>query len=320
MKQRETETILQAARLYYEDELSQDEVASKLRTSRSNISRMLTAAKRMGIVQIKVIAPTSRHETLSKQLRQALGVKEVQVIAADTNDLAINAVGRAAASCLLKDLRDNQTIAISWGRGLEATVINCRKDNLAGLRIAQLMGSISSVGTSVSAEEVGRAFAKNLNAEFIAVHSPMIVTNSKVRDSLLNEPSIERAIDAAEGADVAIFGIGSNGSASSEMVLGEFDLTKTEYEEVAKAYAGDIASRFYNTSGKVVNSALDNRVVGLSLDEIRKIPKKIGIATGAEKVLGVIGAARGKLVDHLIIDIACANGVLKLLSAGEGKN
>jgi len=148
----------------------------------------------------------------------------------------------------------------------------------------------------------------------------MIVTNSKVRDSLLNEPSIERAIDAAQSADVAIFGIGSNGSASSEMVLSEFDLNKSEYEAVAKSYAGDIASRFYNTSGKVVDSGLDNRVVGLSLDEIRKIPKKIGIATGTEKVLGVIGAARGKLVDHLIIDISCANGVLKLLSSSEGKN
>ena len=217
-------------------------------------------------------------------------------------------------------MRDNQTIAISWGRGLEATVINCRRDTIPGLRVAQLMGSISSVGTSVSAEEIGRAFAKNLNAEFIAVHSPMIVSTGKVRDSLLKEPSIERAIDAARGADVAIFGIGSNGSASSEMVLNEFDFTKPEREAVAKTYAGDLASRFYNTSGKIVNNEMDSLVVGLSLDEIRKIPKKIGIATGAEKTLGVIGAARGKYVDHLIIDISCANGVLKLLSSNEGKN
>ena len=36
MKQRETELILQAARLYYEDELSQDQVAAKL-----NISNLL---------------------------------------------------------------------------------------------------------------------------------------------------------------------------------------------------------------------------------------------------------------------------------------
>ena len=67
MKQRETELILQAARLYYEEEFSQDEVAKKLSTSRSNISRMLTAARRLGYVEIRVIAPTSRHDYRSEE-------------------------------------------------------------------------------------------------------------------------------------------------------------------------------------------------------------------------------------------------------------
>jgi DNA-binding transcriptional regulator LsrR (DeoR family) len=58
-------------------------------------------------------------------------------------------------------------------------------------------------------------------------------------------------------------------------------------------------------------------VIGLSLDDVRKIPKVIGVATGADKVLGVVGAARSKLVDHLIIDLACANAILKYLSTAE---
>ena len=66
MKQRETELILQAARLYYEDELSQDQVAAKLNTSRSNVSRMLTSARRLGYVEIRVIAPTSRHDYVAQ--------------------------------------------------------------------------------------------------------------------------------------------------------------------------------------------------------------------------------------------------------------
>lgn len=317
MKHRETELILQAARLYYEDELSQDQVAAKLNTSRSNVSRMLTSARRLGYVEIRVIAPTSRHDYVAQQLIEKLGIDDIQVIAPDRNDLALNAVGRAAAQTLQKGLKPNQTIAISWGRGLEATVVNCRKDAIPGLKVTQLMGSLSNVLTSVSAEEVGRTLARNLNADFIPFSAPVTVSSPKTRDSLIQEPAVARVLNLARKADVALVGIGSAGSTSSEMLVDEFDLSKSERETTFKNMAGDIAARFYNAQGKILSSALDSRVIGLSLDEIRKIPNVIGVATGADKVLGVVGATRSKLIDHLIIDLACANAILKYLATVE---
>ena len=98
MKQRETELILRAARLYYEGHYSQDQVASKLNTSRSNVSRMLSDAKRLGFVEIKVVSPTHKHEALSAQLSELLKIKDVQVITSESNDLTLNTVGRAAAA------------------------------------------------------------------------------------------------------------------------------------------------------------------------------------------------------------------------------
>ena len=319
MKQRETELILQAARLYYEEDLSQDQIASKLNTSRSNISRMLTSARRLGYVEIRIIAPTSRHDYIAQQLVDKLGVSDIQVIAPDRNDLALNAVGRAAAQTLQKNLRANQTIAISWGRGLEATVVNCRRDSIPGLKVTQLMGSMSNVLTSVSAEEVGRTLARNLNADFLPFSSPVVVSNQRTRDSLMAEPSVSRVLDVARRADVALVGIGSAGYSSSEMLVNEFGLSKGERETTFKSMAGDIAARFYNAQGKMLSAALDNRVIGLSLDEIKKIGRVIGVATGADKVLGVVGAARSRIVDHLIIDLSCANAILKYLAGAEAR-
>jgi DNA-binding transcriptional regulator LsrR (DeoR family) len=319
MKQRETELILQAARLYYEEDLSQDQIASKLNTSRSNISRMLTSARRLGYVEIRIIAPTSRHDYIAQQLVDKLGVSDIQVIAPDRNDLALNAVGRAAAQTLQKNLRANQTIAISWGRGLEATVVNCRRDSIPGLKVTQLMGSMSNVLTSVSAEEVGRTLARNLNADFLPFSAPVVVSNQRTRDSLMAEPSVSRVLDVARRADVALVGIGSAGSSSSEMLVNEFALSKGERETTFKSMAGDIAARFYNAQGKMLSAALDNRVIGLSLDEIKKIGRVIGVATGADKVLGVVGAARSRIVDHLIIDLSCANAILKYLAGAEAR-
>ena len=80
------------------------------------------------------LAP-SRAASLSSQLSELLKIKDVQVITSESNDLTLNTVGRAAASALLKNLRDNQTIAISWGRGLEATVVNTHSETLSGLKV-----------------------------------------------------------------------------------------------------------------------------------------------------------------------------------------
>ena len=313
MKQRETELILRAARLYYEGHYSQDQVASKLNTSRSNVSRMLSDAKRLGFVEIKVVSPTHKHEALSAQLSELLKIKDVQVITSESNDLTLNTVGRAAASALLKNLRDNQTIAISWGRGLEATVVNTHSETLSGLKVTQLMGSLSSVNTSVSAEEVGRNLAKNLNAQFVPFLSPVVVSNTKVRDSLLEEESIAKTLQLARSAQVALVGIGSAGSSSSEMVFSEYKTTKAERDALAADYAGDIAARLYKKDGSPLSAKLDARIIGLTLDEIKNIPRVIGVASGAEKVLGVVGAARAGLIDTLIVDLACANSVVKSL-------
>jgi DNA-binding transcriptional regulator LsrR (DeoR family) len=126
-------------------------------------------------------------------------------------------------------------------------------------------------------------------------------------------------LDLARESDIALVGIGSHGSSSSEMVLDEFGLSEKDRLALGHDYAGDIAARFYNGAGKLLSTLLDSRVIGLSLDEIRKIPKVIGVANGAEKVMGVVGAARAKLVDSLIIDLACANSILKYFAAVEMK-
>jgi DNA-binding transcriptional regulator LsrR (DeoR family) len=274
---------------------------------------MLSDAKRLGFVEIKIVSPTHKHEALSSQLSELLKIKDVQVIASESNDLTLNTVGRAAASALLKNLRDYHTIAISWGRGLEATVVNTHSETLSGLKVTQLMGSMSSVNTSVSAEEVGRNLAKNLNAQFVPFLSPVVVSNSKVRDSLLEEESIARTLQLARSADVALVGIGSASSSSSEMVFSEYKATKTERDSLVSEYAGDIAARLYKKDGTPLSAKLDARVIGLTLEEIKNIPRVIGVASGAEKVLGVVGAARAGLIDTLIVDLACANSVIKSL-------
>ena len=312
MKPRDSELILRAARLYYEKGKSQDQIAKVLGTSRSNVSRMLSDAKRLGFVQIKIVAPITRHDLLSSQLKRVLGIPDVQVIGTDRSETTLTSVGRAAASALSRALKPNNTIAISWGRGVEATIVEVQGESLLGLKVTQLMGGLSAVAASVTAEELGRTLAQNLHAQFVPLLTPAVVSNSRTRNTLLNEESISKVLELSRGANVALVGIGSRGSASSEEVFKQFNLTKAQYEMVYKNYAGDISARFYDANGKSISSEMDSRVVGLTLEEIANIPQVIGVAAGVEKAQGVLGAARAGIIDTLVTDVACATEVLHL--------
>lgn len=317
MKPRDTESILRVARLYYEKGQSQDQVARVMGTSRSNISRMLSDAKRMGFVQIKIVAPIARHDSLSHQLKKTLGINEVQVIGTDRSETTLTSVGRAAAMVLTRALQPNMTIAISWGRGVEAAIVETQNEAFPGLRVTQLMGGLSSVSSSVSAEELGRTLAQNLHAQFVPLLSPAVVSNSKTRNTLLNESSISQVLEISRESNIALVGIGSRGSPSSEEVLRQFNLSKTLHDSVSRNYAGDISARFYDSQGRAVSAEMDNRVVGLTLEEIADIPLVIGVAAGGEKALGVLGAARAGIIDTLVTDVACATEVLKLITTSK---
>jgi DNA-binding transcriptional regulator LsrR (DeoR family) len=320
VKERDAELVLRVARLYYEGGFSQDEVAVQVGTSRSNVSRMLTVAKAMGFVEIRVIAPLSRQEGISNELQKSLKIREVHVMTSEPNESTLNTVGRAAARILVKALRPNQTIAISWGRGLEATIHEIQSDLISGLKITQLMGSLSSIPTSISAEEVGRVLARNLNAQFIPFLAPIFVSTPEVRQNIYQERAVSETLKLARKADIALVGIGSKGATSSELVITDFNLSASEEKNVRQKYAGDVAARFFDVNGNPVSAELDSRLIGLTLDEIRNIPKVIGVASGADKALGVLGAARTGLIDVLVIDNACATAILKVLAPAAVKS
>ena len=76
---RENGDLARAARLYFVDGLSQKEVADKMQTTRSNVSRMLTAARERGVVQIRILDSAGRDHDLEEQLMDQFGLSEALV-------------------------------------------------------------------------------------------------------------------------------------------------------------------------------------------------------------------------------------------------
>lgn len=309
---RDPDVLVRAARLYYEQHLSQDAVARALGTSRSNVSRMLTAAQELGIVEITVHDPAGRSSDLERALVQRFGLEHA-VVAERPDDpglRSLDRVGQLAWRWLQGALRDGMTIALSWGRSLQAMVA-AATETQAAVEVVQLVGGLSSVASETTGQELVRELGTRLGARYRYLHAPAIFESAAARDVMLAEPSVAEALDAARSADMAIVGIGTVAQGSSAAILRAIALDESERREFEAAQpVGDMAARFFDAEGREVHGAVHDRVLALTLDEVRAIPTVVGLAVGREKVAGVAAALRGHLVDVLVCDATVARGVL----------
>ena len=310
---RDRGALIKAARMYFLDGRSQDDVARALGTSRSNVSRMLSAARAQGIVEIRVHDQTSRAPELEQALRERFGLPHVRVAAFRPGADAPSDAGDLAAQWLDESLRDGQVLALSWGRSLQAMVEAFVVDQPRAVEVLPLIGGLSTVSSLVSGEELVRELAGRLGATFRYLHAPGLLRSRTARDALLAEPAVTEVLERAVTADIAMVGIGTVGVGSSSEILDGLGLTADERAAFLGGNpVGDTCCRFYDADGRPVGGVVDDRVLAIELDQLRRIPTVVGVATGAEKAPGVLGALRGGLVDGLIADAALA---LALLSA-----
>jgi DNA-binding transcriptional regulator LsrR (DeoR family) len=319
---RDVAELVRAARLYYEQGLSQQAVAERLGTSRSNVSRMLSAALAQGVVEIRIHDLSGRSEELEQRLRTGFGLREVRVT--DRPRLSERAdpllgVASLAAQLFLEVLDDGVTVAVSWGRTLQEVASATQPERTYDATLVQLAGGLSALATEVSGAELVRELAGRTGASFELLHAPVAFETREARDALLGEPMITAALDAAADADVALVGIGSPTHGSSAALVGSLGLDPDEERAFwAARPVGDVAARYYDIDGRAIRGAAEDRVLAVSLEALAAIPFCVGVAAGRQKARAVLGALRGGLLDGLVCDSDLALAVLAESGATAG--
>jgi DNA-binding transcriptional regulator LsrR (DeoR family) len=318
---RDPKLLLQVARLYYQENLSQQEVATRLGLSRSNVSRMLTDALSQGIVEIRINDPAGRERQLERQLEDTFGLREARVAQrpGQFGQGGSQQVGVLGSQLLLDTIKDHMTVALSWGHALQAMVWATTTDHDYAVQLVQLVGGLSSISNEISGQELVRELASRLGASYRYLHAPATLTTNAAREALVQELSISQALAAARGADIAFVGIGTPAHGSSAAVLRSLDLTEFEAAEFWRQQpVGDIAARYFNQEGKEVTGPVHDRVLAVTLEDLTTIPTVVGVAEGRAKVPGALGALRGRLIDVLVCDESLARGVLAASNSHEG--
>ncbi|MBO8191566.1 helix-turn-helix domain-containing protein [Streptomyces oryzae] len=308
---REHDLLVKAARLYYQDNLSQQQVASALGVSRSNVSRILAAARAQGIVEIRIHDPAGRALDLEERLQAAFGLSACRVASVSDDESALTKVGELAASWILSAEQPSAGISLSWGRTLQAMVRAVPPEQKLPVEVLPLVGGLSSVASEITGEELVRELADRLGTGYQRLHAPALLVTKASRDTLMNEPSIISVLEASRRSSVACVGIGAAGVGSSAAVIDALQLSDRERAafEAAKP-VGDVCARFFDQDGNPVGGAVEDRVLAVSLEDLRRIPTVLGLAAGVEKACGVLGALRGQYVNVLVCDTPLAEALL----------
>lgn len=300
-----------AARLYYIDGVSQNEVAKLVRVSQAKVSRLLTVARERGIVRISVEEYETRNEKLEAELRSVFGLTSAAVIKTSNNatgEVARKTVGHLGAPFVASLLPASGIVTIAGGRTVKE--IAARLPERAGRRITvvQAMGSIDSNISDFDAIELGRSLVQRWGCSFLTLTTPAFVPDRRTRDSFLAFPQIRSVWQKFAEASAALVGIGT--LADSAFVERKV-LTTADIEGLRRCGAvGEICGRFFDRNGRECDSPWQDRVISIDLNTLRKIPQVIGVVTGSDRSEAIAAAARSGLLNTLVIDEAGATALL----------
>ncbi|MES2692536.1 MAG: sugar-binding domain-containing protein [Verrucomicrobiota bacterium] len=309
------------ARLYYLDGLGQNEVAKFAKVSQAKVSRLLALAKERGIVRITVADYDPRRRELEDQLRARLGLAQAVVIKSsdglEGTDLR-RAVGHFGAAAVDALIQPRDTVAIAGGRTIHELVQHLPLVRTKSLTVVQAMGSVDSSLNVFDAQEVGRVVAQRLGGNFLSLNTPAFIPEKRTRDALLELAQVRSVNEYLDHANVAIVGLGT---LANSVFVERGTLDAPMIRELERAGAvGELCGRFIDASGEECATTWRDRVVGMQLAQLRKVPQVIGVVSGSDRSAAILAAIAGNLLKSLVIDELGASALLAAAQTADSKS
>jgi DNA-binding transcriptional regulator LsrR (DeoR family) len=312
----EKEALARVTWLYYHRKLTQEQIGHELGVSRPSVARYLRRASEDGLVTVSLRRDLLERMELSTQIAQRFGLREVYVVPTAKTDLAtdvLQAVSKMGALYLQANVKPDQILAVAWGRTLLEVARSLENHPVKGLVVAQSFGGLNN-GESFNPLRVTSLVAEKFQARVYHLYVPAITATKQLREVLLADAGIRAALDVARQASFFMAGIGILRSSALIVESGFLDLPTLDRLKAMGA-VGDISARYFNIHGQHITGDIEDRIIGLSWDDVARLKNVVGIASGTEKTEAIVGALRTGLLHVLITDDQTAKAVLAYVAA-----
>ncbi|HEY9498300.1 MAG TPA: sugar-binding transcriptional regulator [Terrimesophilobacter sp.] len=302
------------AELYYDENKTQDEIGALLGVTRWKVGRLLTRARERGIVRIEIVHPRARRLGVERELRERFGLKDAVVIPM-ADDLR-SRVAQAAADYLTALRPVPRTLGISWGRTIDDVADHLSSDWARGVTVVQINGGVSLNKRAGTAATTAAAIAHKANGQAILLPSPAILERLETKRAIEADRTVASVLDRAAAADIYLYSAGV-ADESSVLVESGYLTTDDVTELVRKGAVGDVVGRYIDANGNPVDPGLDERTVGLGLEQLRAADTAIFVVAGEAKHPVASAIVASGLCSVIVTDEATAAALLDSAPLGQ---
>lgn len=301
---------IDVAKLYYQSEYSQQEIAEFLNISRPTVSKLLNYAKENGYVTIQIHDPDDVSDDLSMALKNKYNLNNVIIANSplNNNEEIKRHIGQAAAKYLYSIIKDGDIIGISWGTTMYSIATQLKDKKLKDVQIVQLKGGLSHTNINTYASEVNELFTNAFHAQGRSLPLPVIFDKPELKRITEKDSHINEIINLGKKANIAIFSVGTVKDDAILFRLGY--INEEDKKRIQKCAVGDVCSRFFDKNGNICDEIINSRTVGIELEELKKKEQNILVAGGERKIEALHVALSSKISSILVTDQFTAEALL----------
>ena len=302
------------ARMYHVQGLRQAQITERLNLNQSTVSRLLKKAVDSGIVRISVASQSGLYVELEEALETRFGLSQAIVVdtgSGNEEELARN-LGSAAASLVDSFIQGRKNIGISsWSAALLEMINSLHPTNDgSGTKIVQILGGMGNSDAQMHATYLAQRFANLIGGTPVLLPAPGITSSAKARSVIVNEKYVQATLALFDHLDTVFVGIGTLEPSPLLESSGNI-FSRAERASLGKLGAvGDICLQYFDAKGAPISTPLTDRVVGMSLAQLRRTKHVVGVAGGRRKVDAILATLIGRWINLLVTDRATAKALL----------
>lgn len=296
--------MVRVAELYYNDDRTMDDIGSMLGITRWKVGRLLGLARETGIVRISIVHPNSRRPDLERRLRERFGLRDAVVVAGGEELVPEAAAGYLAALGL-----DARVLGISWGRTMTAVATALVERWASDVTVVQVNGGVSLTTAVDSAAAAAVSIARKAAGSAVLLPSPAILERAETRRVIEADRTVASVLARAARASVYLFSAGVADDTSALVESGYLSADEVA-RLVARGAVGDVLGRFIDANGEIVDSELDDRTIGLRLDQLKYADESVLVVAGSAKHAVARAVVSASLCSVIVTDSATATELL----------
>jgi Transcriptional regulator, contains sigma factor-related N-terminal domain len=299
----EENLMVKAAYYYYFEDMTQQDIARLMGIGRIRVIKLLEKARQTGVIQFKLRKNAEFNIQAEQALIKKYNLSDVYIVPTPASPDEVNtSIAKAAAIYICDRLSENAFINMGYGDTSKRLLNNLATMTETPISCVSLTGGVSYYLPDTRSNV--------FNANLHLIPAPLLASSVEMAQAIRNEASVSEIFRMVQLASVTVVGIGAMHEKSTIFSTGTLNRNYLNILKM-KGAVGDVLSHFIDKDGNLIPNALEDRLIGLSLDKLRELNNVIGVAAGISKVDAIRAVLRGNYLDVLITDSSVAEKLLE---------